>query len=129
MSYQFKKIKIKSGKLQTYALIALCLIFGISLIRNITRAKVIKKRVEVEKLKIEELKAEQETLEEELQKVQSDSYLQKQLRDKLGLAKEGETVIILPDEASLRGLVPEIPEEESVLPDPIWKRWFKLFGI
>lgn len=129
MSYFLEKVKKRFGKLEVYILIFLCLIFGLSLIRNISRAKVVKKRVAAEKLKVEELKIEQKALEEELQKVQSDSYLQKQLRDKLGLAKEGEVVIILPDSESLKGLVPEIPEEESVLPDPIWRKWFKLFGL
>jgi len=69
----------------------------------------------------------QATLEAELKKVQSDAFLEKQLRDKLGLAKEGETVVVLPDKEALKGLVPPLPEEENILPKPIWQRWLDLF--
>lgn len=110
-------------------LLALCLVFGLSLVRSVSRVNQANRRIEVAKDKVTSLKNESKTLEEELKVMQSDAYLQAQLRNKLGLAREGETIIILPDPESLRGLVPQIPEEEDILPDPIWKRWAKLFGV
>ena len=62
-----------------------------------------------------------------MEKVQSDIYIEKQMRDKLGLAKEEEVVIIMPDEEILRKLAPTYPEEEQTLPDPNWKKWAQLF--
>ncbi|MDP3994252.1 MAG: hypothetical protein Q8P91_00270, partial [bacterium] len=56
-------------------------------------------------------------------------YIEKQLRDKLGLSKEGETIVVLPDADTLRKLVPPIPGEEEILPDPNWKKWLKLFNF
>ena len=43
------------------------------------------------------------------------------------MAKEGEIVVILPDEHILRKLAPDREIEEEVLPDPNWKKWMKLF--
>lgn len=122
--WKFRKVNLK-----VYILIFLCFIFGLSLIKSISKVNQAKKRVASAKAKVEKLGQENEKLEVELKKMQSDEFSQKQLRDKLGLAKEGEIVVVLPDKEVLKGLVPEIPEEEDVLPDPIWKRWFKLFGI
>jgi cell division protein FtsB len=104
-------------------------VFGLSLVRSISRVNQANRRIQEAKDKVTGLKNESKTLEDELKVMQSDAYLQAQLRNKLGLAREGETVIVLPDPESLRGLVPQIPEEEDMLPDPIWKRWAKLFGV
>ncbi len=43
------------------------------------------------------------------------------------MAKEGEIIIVLPDEEILGTLAPNLEEEEEALPDPNWKKWLKLF--
>jgi cell division protein FtsB len=121
--------KLREVNFKPIIYIFLIIFFGLSLVRSVSKVGDAKKRIENAKIKVEKLEAEQKSLEEELKKVQSDEYMQRQLRDKLGLAKEGEIVVILPDEEALKGLVPPIPEEEDVLPDPIFRRWAKLFGI
>jgi cell division protein FtsB len=98
-----------------------------SLMRNILKISEAKKKIEKERIKVENLKKENEELERKLQETSGIEFMEKQLRDKLGLAKEGEIVIVLPEEKVLEQLVPQIPEEEETLPDPIWKRWLKLF--
>jgi hypothetical protein len=62
-----------------------------------------------------------------LAEVKSQDYIEKQLRDKLGLAKPGEIVVVMPDADTLRKLAPKPVEEEAVLPDPTWKKWLRLF--
>jgi len=93
----------------------------------LTKIQGVKKRIENAKIRAEALKAENQRLVEELRKVQSESFLEKEMRDKLGLAKEWEVVVVLPEPEVLRKLSPQIPEEEEVLPLPPWQQWLNLF--
>lgn len=120
-------VKIREVNFKFYLLIFLCFVFGFSLFRSITKVKSAQRRIEAARAKVERLKQEQTALENELKKVQSSEFQERQLRDKLGLAKEGETVVVLPEAEALKGLVPQIPEEENILPKPIWQRWWDLF--
>jgi cell division protein FtsB len=110
-----------------YAAIFILLLLAVSLIRNVVKMRGVKARIESEKIEVEKLRRENEVLAKSLTKVKSQEYVEQQLRDKLGLAKEGEIVVVLPDEEILRKLAPNIPVEEDYLPDPIWKKWLKLF--
>jgi cell division protein FtsB len=100
-----------------------------SLLSGISRMKNVNSRIDREEEKVEKLKKENEDLQRELEFVQSEEYIEKQLRDNLGLAKEGETVVILPDEDIVRKFAPRNDKEEEILPDPNWKKWMKLFGL
>lgn len=94
---------------------------GISLIRKSDqRIKEAKEKVEIEQKRNEEIK-------KALDEVTSDFFTEQTARDKLGLAKPGETVIVLPDKEVLRKLAPQRQVEEDVLPDPNWRKWLKLF--
>lgn len=118
----------KLSSYQVYLLVLLCLIFGLSFIKNLSRINEAKKRVDKAKQRVEKLKEDNKKLEEELAGMQKDEFLERQLRDKLGLIKEGEIMLVLPDAETLRKLVPDIPQEEETLPDPVWKKWLKLFN-
>jgi cell division protein FtsB len=111
----------------SYALIGLIVLLIVSLGRNITKTIDVQKRIEKKQKEIEKLEDRNVELKQELEILTSNEYAEKQLRDKLGLAKEGEYVVILPEEDILRKLVPEKKEEQESLPDPIWKKWFDLF--
>ena len=125
----YQKIKVKLGNCQSYLIITLFVILSLSLARNILRINEAKKRVAKIKEKIEKLDEENKQLEVQLKEVQKSEFVEKQLRDKLGLVKEGETVIVLPDEDTLRRLIPPIQEEDDVLPDPTWRKWLHLFDF
>ena len=124
-----EKLKQKFIKVRVYALILFVFLFAFSLFRNILKINEAKNRIEREKEKIVKLEKEGQILEEELKKMQGNEFLETQLRDKLGLAKKGESVVILPDSETLKKLVPEIPDEKDYLPDPIYVKWMKLFDI
>lgn len=126
-SVLYYMVKIREVNFKFYLLVFLCLLFGFSLFKSIAKVGEAQKRIEAAKTKVESLRQVQATLETELKKVQSDAFLEKQLRDKLGLAKKGETVVFLPDKEALKGLVPPLPEEENILPKPIRQRWLDLF--
>jgi len=124
-----EKLKQRLIKVRVYLLILLIFLFGLSFFRNILKINEAKKRIQTEIKKVQKLEKEGRVLEEELKKMQGNEYLETQLRDKLGLAKKGESVVILPDPETLKKLVPEIPDEKDYLPDPIYVRWMKLFDI
>jgi cell division protein FtsB len=99
----------------------------LSIFRNLSKLNKAKGKVAKVEQNIEKLIRENKELEERLKEVQSTQFVEKEIRDKLGLAKEGEIVVVLPDEEILRKLAPKIEEEETELPDPNWKKWIKLF--
>ena len=76
---------------------------------------------------VESLKDKKEEIQKQLEYVQSQDFIEQEARNKLGLAKEGEIIIILPDEESLKKLSPRREEEQELLPEPNWKRWLGLF--
>lgn len=120
-------LKKKIGDFSGYLLILFVLVLSLSLYRNLSRIKRSNQEIKRVEQKVENLEGENEELQDKLEIVKSEEYVEKQLRDKLGLAKEGEIVVVLPEEEILRRLAPEIDEEEDVLPDPNWKKWAKLF--
>ena len=115
------------GRYTKYLGLLLLIGLATSLIKSYQKAGRTKAAIEKEKAKIEELKRENATLEEDLVRVKSAEYIEKQLRDKLGLARTGEIVLVLPDAETLKKLAPKLEEEEEVLPDPPWKKWRNLF--
>ncbi len=122
----FKK---KISNYSRYLLIFGIIILTFSLIRNIIRVLNVRDRIKEEEKKVETLRKEKEELEKKVIDAESDAYIEKQLRDKLGLAKEGEIILVLPEDEILRKIAPVVQEEEDFLPDPTWKKWLKLFII
>lgn len=74
-----------------------------------------------------QLEEEQAKLLEMREVVESDEFVEREAREKLGLAKPGEVVVILPPDDVLRRLAPKFEEEEFVEEQPIWKRWVGMF--
>lgn len=121
------KVKVKLKSYYIYVGLFLGFLFLLSLIRNISKIADAEKRISKAQERVEKLRKENEETERRLAEVKGEEYIEKQLRDKLGLAKEGDIVVVLPDEETLRKIAPGIAEEEDVLPDPTWKKWLKLF--
>ncbi len=114
-------------KIGNYLVWLLILLLALSVIRNIGRVALVRSEVQKAREKVAKIEAENAVLEKEVEKAQSEVFIEKQIRDKLGLAKEGEAIVILPDEEVLRKLAPNPYQDENSLPDPNWKRWLKLF--
>jgi cell division protein FtsB len=98
-----------------------------STVKNLGKVAGIKSAVQVEKVKIEKMKEENAKLQAQITQIQSPEFIESQIRNKLGLVKTGEAMVILPDAETLRKLAPQMPVEENTLPDPNWKKWIKLF--
>lgn len=61
------------------------------------------------------------------EKVESDEFVEKEARNRLGLAKSGEKIVVLPPKEVLIKFAPAPEKEEFVEEFPIWKRWVGMF--
>ena len=124
---RFQAIKNRLRGYRNLLIIGAAIFLTISLIRNIGGTRGSLDRIEKKEGEITGLERKNRELKETLEKVQNEAFIEKQIRDQLGLAREGEIVLVLPEDEVLRKLVPKLPEEEEELPDPVWKKWMKLF--
>jgi cell division protein FtsB len=122
-----KKIGEFFGRVWGYAVWVLILVLAVSVVKNVKKAASIRGEVALEQAKVDKIKEENAKLEEEIAQTTSETFIEKQVRDKLGLVKEGEAIVVLPDEDTLRALAPQIPQDSDTLPDPNWKKWIQLF--
>ena len=99
----------------------------VSLIRNISIMATGDKRIAEEEAKLEKARKKNSELKATVAKISTPEYLEKQARDRLGLVREGETIVVLPDEETLKKMAPRFEREVDTLPDPTWKKWVKLF--
>ena len=128
MTWQvLKALKNKFEKLASYFLVFFVLSLVISLARNIVRIDKAKMRISEAQENVFKLEEKNIELEAKLELVKKEEFVEKQMRDKLGLAKEGEIVVILPDDEVLRKFAPNYENETETLPEPNWKKWFNLF--
>lgn len=114
-------------KFTRLAFIILSILMLTSVVKNAARIFAIKREIEREKVRIAKIEEENKKLEEEVSKMQSIDFIEKEIRDKLGLVKEGETVVVLPEDEVLRKLAPKISYDDDVLPKPNWEKWLDLF--
>ena len=115
-------------RLTHYLIILVCILFVISLVRNFTRTRSMQITLLEAEKSLEELYEKQKSLQGDLEKVEGDFYIEQQARNKLGLVKENEVVVVLPSKEVLRNLSPwKEKNKEYSLPNPNWKKWVKLF--
>lgn len=110
-----------------YLVILVVILLTLSLLGNISKTRGSLKTIEDKKEELLALEEKNKELKENLERVKSDEFIEKQIRDQLGLAKSGEIILVLPEDDVLKKLVPEMSVEEEDLPDPIWRKWYKLF--
>jgi cell division protein FtsB len=123
----YKKLLDKVNKYSFYFVIALGILLALSLQRSVVRINKAGDRIQEQEEKVQKLENEKKELEARLNEVKSNEFIEAQLRDKLGLAKEGEIVVVLPDEETVKKFAPHIEEEKEELPPPNWKKWLDLF--
>lgn len=107
--------------------LAVFMILASSLIKSLNRIKMGDAVIQKTKVKIESAEAENQKLADQLKVTQSQEFMEKQLRDKMGLAKEGEIVLVLPEADIVRKLAPQISEEEEAKPKSNLEKWMELF--
>ncbi len=78
-------------------------------------------KVEEAQVRLDKLKEQNEALKANLSYTQTQDFVEGEIRDKLGLAKEGETVVILPKEN--RDQLPGTSKKQV----PNWEKWRDVF--
>ena len=127
MAKNIENIKLKFRKISNYILIIFLIMLFLSLLRNIAKTRKASNTILEKEARVNKLRQDNEALEKKITEMKSPEYIERQIRDNLGLTKEGEIVIVLPDSETLKSLAPVTEEEEEILPDPNWKKWLKLF--
>lgn len=71
---------------------------------------------------VDQLRQENEGLKQDLLQVESQDFIEKQAREKLNLQKEGDIVVVLPQDLKYKD-APQVEEPEA----PNWRKWWSLF--
>ncbi len=72
---------------------------------------------------LDDLKRENEALKKELQFKASDQFAEEEIRNKLGLAKPGEAIVVLPKNDGSQSTV----NSQPIADEPNWQKWWSLF--
>lgn len=124
---KLEAFKIKFKKVLGYATWVLVVILIISATKNINKVVSIRKQVEAERQRVEKMQAENAKLQAQIAEAEGADFIDKQMHDKLGFTKTGETVVVLPEDSIVKSLAPTQTPDEDTLPDPNWVKWKKLF--
>lgn len=122
-----EKMQLGTQKLISYGMWLMIVVLGFSVIQN--AGKIIETRTQIqrEKDKVTKMAKQNQDLERQIANSQSSTFIEKQMRDELGLALPNEAIVVLPDVDTLRKLAPQPTTENDTLPDPNWRKWEKLF--
>jgi len=108
-------------------ILVLIITLSISLLNSFNNFQAASGQIKKEEERLDRISAENQKLKKQLEEVHSQDYIEKQLRDTLGMSKSGEIVLIMPDEEVVKRFAPEFENEVETLPDPNWKKWLHLF--
>lgn len=114
----FKKIVLALG-------ILILLIIAYNLVGQIFQTLKSGDRLTQASEKLHQLELKNTRLKKRLSEVNSPDFIEEEARNKLGLSKEGETLIIIPDEKLNQIL--EASREAKMIKFPNWLGWWKVF--
>ncbi len=115
------KTEIQSMKIARLMLAIISLGLAVSAGRTIVELWQQRGRVGDRERELHRIQMENNRMESELTDMKSPSYVERVARDQLGMVKEGETIIMLP-QGAIRGAD---NTNDGVL--PIWQQWLRLF--
>jgi len=108
------------------------LVGGIYLIvvftRDLWRVLSSRNRVVEAEDKVTRLQERQVELEKELTEVESEGFVEREARDKLLLAKEGEVVVLIPEEQIAEYKL-QLASDNSGEELANWEKWVRVFGF
>lgn len=83
-----------------------------------------KKEIEQMREELGRLKEEEKTLSEKEKYFQGEEFIRREAREKLGMTKEGEIILVLPPLPDLSTLQAKGEKYENL---PPWEQWWQLF--
>lgn len=107
------------------AIILVGLIAGYNLVSQILEAAKSGERLTAAADTVYQLEKRNKELKKELQDAQSPQFIEEKARNKLGLGKVGETIVIIPDEKIKQIL--GASNSAAIIRLPNWLGWWKVF--
>lgn len=129
MKHSLVKFKVNfSYFFQVIAILLIGVLFT-SFVRTLLQVRMANESVSRAEKTLDLLTIEQEKFKQQLIGIQTMEYTEREARDKLGMAREGDIILVLPEEDVLKRLSPRVQRQqiEVVLPSPNWRKWFNLF--
>lgn len=112
-------------KVVPIAIICLVLLIAYNLLVQITDAVRSQERLSNQVEVVYQLEAKNKQLRSKLSEIQSEEFIEEQARNKLSLSKQGETVVIIPDDTLKLVMGASASASEVRLPN--WLGWWKVF--
>ncbi len=107
-------------------MLLLVFLVSILLVVNSTKRlisfKTTSQKVAEAEAQLEQLKSDNEALMQELEYKKSNEFLEAEIRDKLGLAREGEAIVVLPKKDDER-----LKTNDERHNKQNWQKWWELF--
>ncbi|MBI2598830.1 septum formation initiator family protein [Candidatus Curtissbacteria bacterium] len=104
------------------AAILVSILLAVNSARRIMTFRTTAAKVTEAQRQLDEIRRENEALARELEYKKSDEFAEAEIRNKLGLAKPGETVVVLPKDDERR-----TTNDERKIESPNWQKWWNLF--
>lgn len=108
------------------ALLIIVLIIAYNLIWQIVATLKSGDRLQTATDELYSLEQRNRELKKRLTEVKSEDFVEQQARDKLGLGKGEETVVVIPDE-KINSVLGTTQEQKQEVKLPNWQGWLKLF--
>lgn len=105
--------------------ILIVILVGFNLVNQISSTLGVSSRLKEAAEDVSRAQIKNEELKRKLSEIKSPKFVEEIARDKLGLAKEGETIVIIPEAKIKEILGTSEASEEPRLPN--WLGWLKLF--
>lgn len=105
------------------AFFVVSLLLVVNSTKRLLAFKTTAQKVEESEQYLAKLKEENEALKAELEYKRSQEFIEGEIRNKLGLAKEGEAVVVLPNNDSRQSTV----ESRKSVGAPNYIKWWELF--
>ena len=115
-------VRLVSSKLVRITALILCVVIGIGVVRSVYTLSQKKGIITERQQVLRGLTEKNLELQQELREATSPACIERAARDKLGLVREGETVVIMDKSRILNRDNPKNPREL-----PSWKQWWSLF--
>ncbi len=114
-----------SRKLSITIIVIIILVIAYNLIGQITSSLKAGDHLAASTDTLHQLQVQNQKLKQRLQEVESPQFVEEQARDKLGLARPGETVVVIPNEKIAQVL--GASQSAVSVRVPNWLGWLRLF--
>lgn len=110
-----------------FGLIVVLLVVIFSLVRSLLGYLKLDDRFLLAENEVKKLEEENSSLGTTLYEEDKDFVMEKELRESLGFSREGEVVVVLPDDLVNKTIEERKQEETREEQLPNWKKWWNLF--